>query len=45
MMEQVPAGLYRLDSDNVKSFTSPETHIECLLAMIAACFDVTFYIV
>ena len=30
--------LYRLDSDNVNSFTSPPPHFESLLATSAACF-------
>ena len=31
-------GLNLLDSDNVKSLTSPPLHFECLLETSAACF-------
>jgi len=36
--EEVRTGLKLLDSDNVKSLTSPPSHFECLLATTAACF-------
>ena len=36
--ERVRTGLYRLGSDNMKCFTSPPPHLECLLATSAACF-------
>ena len=36
--ERVRTGLYRLDSDNVNSFTSPPPHFECLLATSSICF-------